>query len=180
MGNRIAAGFGQALAYLAFMALVGYFASAPAYQHFPPGKGLVKLSFTHTTARLGECRKRSAEEMADLPPNMRKPMECPRERSPLELLIRLDGETVYHDTLQPSGLWGGGATTVYQRFPVAAGTHVLEARLRDDADLETYNFTRKARIRLEEASVFVIDFAPSRGGFLFGRSTVAGTREDGA
>lgn len=173
MTNRIPAYIGQGLAYLAFMALVGYLASAPAYNHFPPGKGLVKLSLTHTTARLGECRERSKEELADLPRNMRKPMECPRERSPMEILIRVDGQRVLHETVQPAGLWGGGSTSVYRRFPLGAGDHVLEARLRDDADLEDYNHVRKEKVHLEEAQVFVIDFDPSQGGFLFGQSTLA-------
>lgn len=180
MANRIPAIAGQVLAYGAFMALVGYFAQAPAYTHFSPGKALVKLSFTHTTARLGECRKRTQEELAELPPNMRKPMKCPRERSPLEILIKVDGQRIFHAEKPPSGLWGGGGVSVYQRFPLEAGTHVIEARLRDDADLEAYNFSRTEEVELEAGEVFVMDFAPSKGGFLFGRSALSGTNSEGS
>lgn len=177
MTSRIPAYLGQGAAYLAFMAFVGYFASAPAYTHFSPEDSLIKLSLTHTTARLGECRKRSQEELSKLPPNMRKTMDCPRERSPLEIRIRIDGERVLHETVQPSGVWDGGATSIYRRFPVDSGRHVLEARLRDDADLEKYNYVRKEEVRLERGKVFVIDFDPSEGGFLFGQSTIHKPKE---
>ena len=33
---------------------------------------------------VGDCRPLSAEESAKLPPNMRAPMICPRERSPVK------------------------------------------------------------------------------------------------
>ncbi len=178
MAERIPAYLGQALAYLAFMSLVGYLAQAPAYTHFSPEETLIKVSFTHTAQRLGECRKRTAEELAELPPNMRKPMDCPRERSPMEVLIRLDGKPVYHETIPPSGLWGGGSASVYQRFQVEAGTHTLEARLRDDADLEDYNYTRKKEVELKGGAVFVIDFDPASDGFLFGRAALSGDREE--
>ena len=74
--------FAQALLYAAFAAVVGYFATAPVYRHLPADQALIKLSFSHSGKLLAECRQRSPEELAKMPPNMRAPMDCPRERPP--------------------------------------------------------------------------------------------------
>lgn len=68
----------QALLYGAFIAVLGYFSTSPAYRHLPPDQALVKLSFTHAAQRKGECRTRTPEELAKLPPNMRIAQDCPR------------------------------------------------------------------------------------------------------
>jgi hypothetical protein len=58
---------------------IGYFATSPKYRQIPDDVALIKLSISHLGDR--ECRKRTPEELAKLPPNMRAPMDCPRERS---------------------------------------------------------------------------------------------------
>jgi hypothetical protein len=54
-----------------------------AYRHLASDQALIKLSFTRVGKPVGDCRKLSAEELAKLPPNMRAPTVCPRERSPV-------------------------------------------------------------------------------------------------
>jgi hypothetical protein len=125
---------GQALAYGLFVGIVGYFSSAPAYVHLDPELALIKLSFSHAGQTRGECRRRTDEELARLAPNMRTPYDCPRERSPITVALELDGKPLYAAELPPTGFTRDGASTVYQRFPVAAGTHRLRARLKDNSD----------------------------------------------
>ncbi len=55
----------QAVCYAAFMTVVGYFSTSPAYKHLPPGDAVVKLSFQHAGQRKEACRERSAEELAN-------------------------------------------------------------------------------------------------------------------
>ena len=87
MATKPVAIVGQIVLYGAFAAFIGFFATSPRYQHLAPDQALVKLSLAHFGDR--ECRKRTAEELKQLPPNMRAPMECPRERSPLTIELWL-------------------------------------------------------------------------------------------
>lgn len=169
--SRVLQYAGQALAYLLFYAVVGYFATLPAYTHLDPEKASIKLSFSHAGAHREECRQLTQEELNQLPPNMRQPKDCPRERIPLLIELELDGELLYRDQLPPSGLAGDGASTAYKKFPVAAGTHRLVARLRDSRRSEGFDHTKAAEIRLQPQQNFVIDFRPELGGFLFLRGS---------
>jgi hypothetical protein len=158
---------GQAIAYAIFAGVIGYFATSPAYTHLDPGLALIKLSFSHAGRHKGECRQLSPEELAKLPPNMRRPLDCPRERLPLQVEIVLDGELLYRGELPPSGLAGDGASMAYQKFPVAPGKHHLAARLRDSDRPTGYDYEKEAEITLRPRQNFVIDFRPALGGFQF-------------
>ncbi len=158
---------GQALFYGLFVAIIGYFSVAPAYVHFPSDQALIKVSFSHAGQPLEECRVRSAEELEKLPPNMRVPTQCGRERSPVTFELELDGKPVYRVELPPRGLSRDGASTVYQRFPVPAGRHHLRARLKDSARVPDFNYTKEADVTVAPGQVFVVDFNARSGGFIF-------------
>lgn len=158
---------GQALFYGLFVAFIGYFSVAPAYVHFPPDQALIKVSFSHAGQPLEECRVRTAEELEKLPPNMRVPTLCGRERSPVTFELELDGQPVYRAELPPRGLSRDGASTVYQRFPVPAGQYRLRARLRDSVRVPDFNYTKEADVTVAPGQVFVVDFNPRAGGFVF-------------
>lgn len=158
---------GQIIAYAAFAVVVGYFSTQPAYTHLPPDQSLIKLSFSHAGAHIRACRKLSQEELDQLPPNMRRPMDCPRERVALLVELELDGNMLYRQSLPPSGLSGDGASTAYEKFPVPAGTHHLVARLRDSRRAEGFDYEKAATLNLTPQQNLVIDFRPQLGGFLF-------------
>ena len=155
---------GQALLYALFALIIGYFSSSPPYRHLRSDQALIKLSFSHSGKRISECRQRSAEELAKLPPNMRAPMDCQRERSPVVVGIDLDGAAAYRHVAKPSGLSKDGASTVYHRFTVASGTHRLAVRLSDDARAAGFNFRREETVTLKSGKVLVIDFNAEAGG----------------
>lgn len=156
----------QALLYLPFIAVIGYFSTRPAFEVLPPDRALVRLSLTHAAQRLVECRERTPAELAKLPPNMRAPLDCPRERAPVTVELEIDGVLVAHAHAAPSGLTRDGAGTVYRRLPVAAGKHHLVARLRDRAG-DAFNYVSEADLDLAAGRVLVIDFHAGRGGFEF-------------
>lgn len=158
---------GQAVFYGLFVAFIGYFSVAPAYVHFPSDQGLIKASFSHAGQPLEECRARSAAELEKLPPNMRIPMLCGRQRSPLTFELELDGKPIYRAELPPRGLSRDGASTVYQRFPVPAGQHRLRARLKDSVRVPDFNYTKEANVSVTPGQVFVVDFNARAGGFVF-------------
>lgn len=156
---------GQVILYGAFAAFVGYFATSPKYQQIPDDVALIKLSISHLGDR--ECRKRTPEELKKMPPNMRAPMECPRERSDINLEVDLDGQPVYRTVMHPTGLYKDGVSTVYKRFEVKAGTHQLTVRMNDNLIKPGFNFVKEAQITLKPAQVMVIDFNPDKGGLFF-------------
>ena len=164
---RIFQYLGQLCAYGLFAAVIGYFATSPAYTHLDPRQASIKISFSHATQHKGECRKLTQEELNALPPNMRRPMDCPRQRLPLLVEVELDGELLYRDALPPAGLTGDGPATVYRKFPVPAGRHRLVARLRDSAREDGFDHEQAAEVTLAPQQNFVIDFRPALGGFLF-------------
>src|SRR3990167_4997663 len=74
---------GQVIAFTLFAIGLGYFSNSPTYTHHDPEMALIKLSFSHASQHKEECRRLSPEEIAALAPNMRRPMDCPRERVPV-------------------------------------------------------------------------------------------------
>jgi hypothetical protein len=156
----------QALLYVPLMAIIGYFSTSPAYHHLAPGQALIRLSISHAAQRKAECRERTPEELAKLSPNMRAPLDCPRERAPVTVELDLDGQRVVQAVAPPSGLTRDGASTIYRRLPVAAGTHHIVARLKDHVGGD-FNYVREAELELRPGRVLVIDFHAAKGGFEF-------------
>lgn len=157
---------GQALAYAAFGGAIAYLSTSPAYVHFPDDQAMIRLSFSHAGQRREKCRQRSAEELAQLAPNMRTPLDCARERASVAIRFEMDGRLLYAETLAPSGLSRDGASTVYRRIPVPAGSHRLLAQLGDGAD-GGFNYQREEVLILKPAQVVVVDFKADAGGFIF-------------
>jgi hypothetical protein len=158
---------GQVIAYVLFVAFIGAFSNSPPYQHLADDTATVKLSLRHAGQLMGECRQRTPEEMADLPPNMRAPAVCPRERSPILLELDLNGELVYSETLPARGIHNDGRASVYRRLSVPAGMTHVTARLKDHVESEEFHYTSSYEATLAPAEVLVIDFNEQRGEFDF-------------
>lgn len=155
---------GQALLYGLFALGIAVFSHWPPYRHLAPDTALIKLSLVHAGKPVGECRQLSPEELAKLPPNMRAPVVCPRERSPVVVELDIDGVPAARVSADPSGLSSDGASAVYARLPVAAGERELSVRLNDDARQPGFTYHLDRRVTLAPAQVLVIDFDLQRGG----------------
>jgi hypothetical protein len=158
---------GQFVVLTAVFAIVAAFADWPRYRQIPPQSAIVKLSFTHGSNRTAECRRRTAEELAKLPPNMRNPLECPRTRASIYVELDLDGRTIYRASLPPAGISGDGPARVYQRFLVPAGAHMLAVRMRDTPRSEGFDYAMSDNVVLSADQNFVVDFRPEALGFVF-------------
>ena len=156
----------QAVCYAAFVAVVGYFSTSPAYVHLPSGDALVKLSFQHAGQRKVACRERTAEELAKLAPNMRAAQVCERERAPITVEVEMDGRPLFAVVAPPTGLARDGAATVYRRAAVQAGEHRFVAKLKDTTTGD-FNFVAERAIDLKPGRVLVIDFDGKEGGWQF-------------
>ena len=155
---------GQALLYTLFAIFIGVFSRWPSYRNLAADQALIKVSFVHHGRRVDECRRRTVEELAKLPPNMRAPLQCQRERAPVRIEVDVDGVPVYSAVAVPSGLSKDGASSVYHRFALAAGTHRIAVRLKDSAGGSGFDYTREATVTLKPTQVLVIDFDADKGG----------------
>lgn len=155
----------QLLLYVPLMVLIGYFSTRPTFSVIAPGEALLRLSFTHAAERVHACRKRSPEELAKLPPNMRTPLDCPRERVPVRVSLQLDGREIFARTVPPAGLHHDGDATVYFRTPVPAGQHRIVVRMGDRPG-DDFEYSKDATIDFAPGSAWVIDFDGARGGFV--------------
>jgi len=159
----IGAWAGQVVLYALFAAVLALFSRWPVYHHLAPDTALVKLSMVHAGQPVAACRERSAEELAALPPNMRAALDCPRERSPLSVELDIDGKPAARIVAPPSGLSRDGASALYARLPVAAGTRTLAVRLSDDARAAGFGYTLEREVVLAPTQVLVIDFDARQG-----------------
>lgn len=148
---------------LALVLGVAWLSARPQWQSLPPGNALVRLSFTHSGVR--NCRDRTPEELAGLPPNMRSAQRCDRRRAPVRIEMDIDGRPVLAADRPPSGLAGSGPSRVYERFELPAGAYRIDLRLLDDPAVAGFTHAAAFDIRLGPAQSLAIDFDAAAGGF---------------
>jgi hypothetical protein len=152
---------------LLLFAAVAAFANWPVYRQIPRGSAIVLLSFVHGADRKAECRRLAPEEIARLPPNMRKVQDCPRGRRPVYVELDLSGRRLFAAALPPTGIAGDGPSRVYQRFVVPAGSYEISARMRDTPRTEGFDHQRAETVALAPEQMFVVDFRSESGAFVF-------------
>ncbi len=158
---------GMLIAFAFFAVLIGYASNRPTYRHLSADSATIKLSLRHAGQLLGECRERSSAELEQLPANMRAPLVCPRERSPLLLELELDGVLVLSDTLPARGIHQDGRASTYRRLTVPAGELEVTVRLKDHIDAEEFHYQTRQSLSLEPGKNLVIDFDEAAGAFVF-------------
>lgn len=156
----------QAILYALFAAALAWFSTHPRFRMLAPDEALLKLSFSQPGQIKAECRKRSADEIAKLAPNMRTALDCPRARSPVSVELRLDGNLLIRRAVRPAGLSEDGPSTLYQRFVVPAGEHALSVRINDSVRVAGFTHVRDETVRFEAGRVVVVDFEPAKGGIV--------------
>jgi hypothetical protein len=156
----------QGIAYAVFAASVGILSVWPEYQLLPPQQAVVSLTISHAGQRIGECRKLTQEELNELPPNMRQPSDCPRERHPIMVELRADGGVLYRVTSLPSGLWSDGKASVYRRLQVPAGRHELFVGMNDSGG-KGFDFEASLIQQLSPGQNLIIDFDELQQAFVF-------------
>ena len=158
---------GQFVLYGLYGLVIAVFSQWPAYHPLAADQAQIKISVARLGQPVGECRRLTDEELAALPPNMRDPVQCPRERSPLTMEVELDGKRVLQRVAQPGGLSKDGASAIYERLNVAAGEQHIHVRFNDDVRPGAKTWERDATISLAPGQVLVIDFDAEKGGIVF-------------
>jgi len=152
--------------YTVFIAVVGVLSVWPPYELVEGDRAIISLVFSHAGDRIEECRILSQEELNKLPPNMRKPSDCPRERHPVRVELQSGGRTLYQDTLLPSGIWADGKASIYQRIEVAAGRHEVFVGMNDSGGSDDFDSTNSASVDMRPGRNLVIQFDEETEQFL--------------
>jgi ferredoxin/coenzyme F420-reducing hydrogenase delta subunit len=159
--------FGVVLAWGIFAAASVVFTIWPRFSQLAEGNAIISLTFSHAGQRLEACRKLSQEELNKLPPNMRKPSDCPRERHAVDVLFRADEQVLFDKSLSPSGFWKDGQSTVYYRMEVPIGSHELFIGMSDSGREEGFDYTGQTEFTLANGQHVVVEFDHLQQTFIF-------------
>ncbi len=158
---------GQMIFYGVFIAVVGYFSNSPTYTLIEPKTALIIVSLAHTSEPKGKCVKQTPEELAKLPPQLRLPVVCPRERSPIVLELEMDGAQVHSETIVPSGIHRDAAGYTYQKIKVPSGKHHIRVKMRDNIETDGFNHVAERHVDLAPTEILVVDFDSKHREFIF-------------
>jgi hypothetical protein len=153
----------QAFNYSVFMALIWFFATEPSIRILADDEAMITIAFAHAGELREPCRKLSSEELQALAPNMRKPEECPRERSPVLVEVLVDEQRIYQETFDPPGLFHDGSVDIYYRGKIPAGKHHVEIKMDDSVRKQGFNHTLRHDISIDPAHILLIEFDSVKG-----------------
>ncbi len=157
--------FSEFLAWAVFATVVGLLSVWPRYSLVDEGNAIITVTFAHAAQRVGECRILTQDELNELPPNMRKPSDCPRERHVVRFELRSGDDVLYKDTLLPSGIWSDGKANIYQRVVIPAGTHDIFVGMNDSGSEEAFDYETRTRLEVAPGRNIVVSFEPESGEF---------------
>lgn len=164
LGARLLAQFGILFFVISVASLIS---NQPIFRALPADTAVLTMSFSHGADRRAACRPLTEEEVADLPPNMRRTEICPRRRPPVFVELSVDGARLFEGDLPPSGVAGDGPSRIHEQFRLMAGEHDIAVRMRDNPATEGFDYTASRHVVLAPAQHAVIDFKTGAGGFVF-------------
>ena len=121
----------------AFAALIGV-TSNRGYASPDAKQSELVVSFSHPGATEENCRTLSEAELAEIPPHMRKPVQCDRGRSAVRLAVLIDGTEIVRKSIPAAGIWGDSNSVALERIPVEEGRHDVRVMIGDTADLNEW------------------------------------------
>jgi len=155
----------QVALYAGFAYALGYLSFWPRYHYASPDMAVVKVSLSHAAKHVKPCVQLTPQQIAKLAPNMRRSVLCERQRLPLFFELDVDGKTALRIEAPPSGLWGDGLSSVYERFDLAPGEHRISTRIRDTARTSGWDYSYEEDVVLAAGRYVTITFKPEKGGF---------------
>ncbi|MGE5142321.1 MAG: hypothetical protein ACM3OA_02675 [Acidobacteriota bacterium] len=165
---RIVAGAGALVGVLAILR-IGSFLSYIAERH---PEGVVRLAWRARGEHVRECRHRSAEELAKLPPHMRQEEVCEGRVLPYRLVVLLDGTERINREVRGAGAREDRPLYVTEDLAVAPGPHrvsvsfALEgaatAAAETDAHATPSRLTLDTTVTLAERRVLLVTYDEDR------------------
>ena len=155
----------QIVLYAGFAYAVGYLSFWHRYHYASPNVAAVKVSLSHAANHVKPCVKLTPQQIAELAPNMRRSVLCERQRLPLIFELDVDGNAALRIKALPSGLWGDGLSSVYERFDLPPGEHRIGTRIRDTARTDGWDYVYEEDVTFAAGRYRTITFKPEKGGF---------------
>jgi len=118
---------GQVVFYGVLIGITGYLSVYPETTVHKAGETDLKLVIRQSGRVIGKCEVLTSEQLKKLPPNMQRPMNCPREKSAVKLKLLIDNEIKHQATISPSGIHSDGNLARYEVFTLEAGTRHVYA-----------------------------------------------------
>jgi hypothetical protein len=84
---------------------------------------IVRLAWRARGERVNECRRRTPDELAKLPPHMRQEEVCEGRVLPYRLAVTLDGAAVVNQLIHGAGAMEDRPLYVFQDLVVSPGSH---------------------------------------------------------
>ena len=134
-----------------------YFSTSPAYSLIQEDRGMLLFTMSHLSERLVPCREPTVEEI-----KAGNITTCPRERSPVEVVIYIDGKPALSKVYKPSGLWKDGPSYAYERIEVEPGVHSVAVKIRDVVEGGP-SYTYEESVEFEAGRIVALRF--ERGTF---------------
>jgi hypothetical protein len=111
--------------------------TAPVTVH-ESGDAVLRLAWSARPERIEDCRPRSAEELAALPPHMRQPLVCEGVAAQYRLTVRRGGAVVADQIVRGGGLRHDRRLYVFHEIALPPGEIAVEVRF-DRIDPDTPN-----------------------------------------
>ncbi|MCC6751488.1 MAG: hydrogenase iron-sulfur subunit [Deltaproteobacteria bacterium] len=133
----------------AALGAVTFLPSDLAYSTPPRTSAELLVSVKHPGRAGDQCRKVSPEELAKLPPHMRRPTICERGRASVRVRVSVDGRVLLERPFAPRGIFGDGNSIAIERFPVASGKHRVVVELGETRDPKEWSFRSEKEVTFE-------------------------------
>lgn len=153
----------QAINYSVFMGIIWYLSTSPSYRQIEEGQAIITISFAHAGEIKEPCQKRTQEELMKLPPNMRAPMSCSRERSPIVIEVMLDDEFMYSESAEAPGFYKDSGVDIYHSVKVPAGSHNLAIKMDHSVLKEGFEYEFNQQIEIKPAQILLVGFDVAKG-----------------
>jgi len=157
----------QAVNLALFMWLIAAFSAGPTVRQLEEGMAVVTLAFGHAGLPVRDCHQRTPEELAALAPNMRAPMDCPRERSTLHIELYMDGKLIHDLHAPPPGAYKDQGVDIYENVTVPIGRHTFTVRMKDNDQSNEFTYSNDYTVALTAAQLLFIDFSQQESSFIF-------------
>ena len=118
---------GQIIFFALLMWLVGYLSIFPKISVHDEQETELRLVVRHSGRVIGECTAVSEKELQNLPANMQRLVNCPREKSPMLVELVVDHELSFESLVTPSGLHNDGVLAEFKVFTLKTGTRHIHA-----------------------------------------------------
>lgn len=119
--RRLFAAGALTVAGLAGMAALSYV----PYAHEAATGSELRLAWRARSARVEACRRRTAEELAQLPVHMRQEQVCERRVAPYRLAVTLDDSPIVERLVAAAGARADRPLYVFEEIPLPPGTYML-------------------------------------------------------